>query len=235
MRLDDILSDPPKVHGEGDVSFQLSDEVLRFIDERTREQGSTTLETGAGISTIVFALHHSRHICITPDAAQGERITAYCLHNGIAVDGLTFEIGRSEHVLPRLALPPLDLVLIDGRHGFPSPFIDWYYTAEALKPGGRLIIDDVQLWTGHELRSFLLGEREWQLERDFGGRASAFIKLLEGSHTKSWTEQGYVMRQTSALRPVNRGGSFRSRAHRVVELLRAGQFGTIARRLLQRR
>jgi hypothetical protein len=143
MRVVDVLNDSPKVHGEGDVSFQLSDEVLFFIDERVRADCCTTLETGAGISTIVFAMNHSRHFCITPDAAQAERVTGYCLGHGITMDAVQFEIGRSEQVLPRLALPRLDLVLIDGRHGFPTPFIDWYYTAEALKSGGVLIIDDV--------------------------------------------------------------------------------------------
>jgi len=233
VRFDELLADPPKIHGEGNISFQLSNEVLRFIQDHLRERLRSTLETGAGLSTIVFALNHSNHICITPDETQAERITAYCNHHDISIDTLRFEIGRSEEVLPRLVLPRLDLVLIDGRHGFPTPFIDWYYTTEALKPGGLLIIDDVQLWTGHELRSFLLAEREWQLERDFGGRATAFLKVAEGSHTKSWTEQGYVTRQTSALR--QRSGSFFSRARRGVELLRAKQFGTIARKFRQRR
>jgi hypothetical protein len=235
MRVVDVLNDSPKVHGEGDVSFQLSDEVLVFIDERVRADCCTTLETGAGISTIVFAMNHSRHFCITPDAAQAERVTGYCLGHGITMDAVQFEIGRSEQVLPRLALPRLDLVLIDGRHGFPTPFIDWYYTAEALKSGGVLIIDDVQLWTGHELRSFLLAEREWQLERDFGGRASAFVKVSEGSHTKSWTEQAYIMRQTSTLRGDRPSRRRLDRARRLAELLRTKQFGTIARRLLRRR
>ena len=235
MRLDDVLNDPPKVHGDGDVSFQLSDEVLRFIDEQTRNGGATTLETGAGISTIVFALNGSQHFCITPDPAQAERITAYCSHHDIKITALRFEIGRSEQVLPRLALPRLDLVLIDGRHGFPTPFIDWYYTAEALKCGGLLVVDDVQLWTGHQLRSFLLREREWRLERDFGERASAFVKLSEGSHNKSWTEQGYVTQETSALRRKKRSIFPFAGARRAVDLLSAGRFGTIARKMLRRR
>jgi methyltransferase family protein len=234
MAIEDLLNDPPTIHGHGDVSFQLSDEVLRFIDERVRHRSSVTLETGAGVSSIVFALNHSRHFCITPDAAQAERITAYCQRHGIATDALHFEIGRSEEVLPRLSVPRLDLVLIDGRHGFPSPFIDWYYTAPILKPGGLLIIDDVQLWTGHELRSFLAGEREWKLERDFGSRATAFIKVCEGSHDKSWTEQTYFAERTAALQRDSRRRRRVDRIRRAAELLRNGDFRKLATYIARR-
>jgi hypothetical protein len=39
----------------------------------------------------------------------------------------------------------LDLVLIDGDHAFPASFIDWYYTAEQVKLGGYVIVDDTNL------------------------------------------------------------------------------------------
>jgi hypothetical protein len=46
-------------------------------------------------------------------------------------------------------LDPLDLVLVDGSHSFPQVFfIDWFYTAGALKIGGHLLVDDVHVWTG---------------------------------------------------------------------------------------
>jgi hypothetical protein len=231
MRLQNVLDDPPKVHGGASghyVLYKLADQVLRFIESQVSEQ-SITLETGAGISTILFALSHTEHICVVPDHGQSERIRAYCARNLIPIDRLRFEIGRSEEVLPRITLPKLDLVLIDGRHGFPTPFIDWYYTADALRIGGLLVIDDTQLWTGSVLKEFLMSEDEWRLEHDGFPRTAVFRKLAEGSHSKSWTEQPYFVRR-STLRRKNR---FLRRARLAAELIRRGDFRTLLRRVFK--
>jgi Methyltransferase domain len=231
MRLQDILDDPPKLHGGGDVLFALADEVLRFIEGEVTER-SRTLETGAGLSTVVFALKRAVHTSIVPDASQAERIREYCLGHSIPIDGIHFEIGRSEDVLPRLTPSTLDLVLIDGRHGFPTPFIDWFYTSDALRVGGLLLIDDTLLWTGDVLKRFLQGEREWRLERDFFLQTAVFRKLADGSHSKSWTEQDYLVRRTAALRRINRIRQKVREARVAADLIRNGQFRLLARKVL---
>ena len=233
MHLQDVLKDPPKVHGRGDALFMMDKSVLRFVEGEIGE-ASTTLETGAGISTILFALKHTTHISVVPYAEEPNAIRAYCLEHDIPIDRLSFEIARSEVVLPRLTLPPLDLVLLDGRHGFPTPFIDWYYTSEALRVGGLLVIDDTQLWTGYVLKRFLQSENEWRLEHDFAPRASVFRKVAEGRQSKSWTEQRYVVRKTATLGRINRIRRRARQARRLAELVRHGQFGTIARKMLGR-
>ncbi len=199
MNLQDILNQPPQLHQDGSgesVSWGLVEEVLRFIDARVTADWAT-LETGAGLSTILFALKGAAHTCVTPNSPEVERIGAYCRQQGIATDTLHFEVRGSEAALPQLAPTPLDLVLIDGRHAFPTPYIDWYYTAERLKIGGLLIIDDLQLWTGQVLRDFLLAEPEWMLHTEFASRAVAFTKLREGSHRKEWGEQPYTVRNST--------------------------------------
>jgi hypothetical protein len=48
-------------------------------------------------------------------------------------------------VLRNLCSAELDLALIDGRHGFPTPFMDCYFVGTAaLKLGGIRIVDGVQ-------------------------------------------------------------------------------------------
>jgi hypothetical protein len=199
MKLRDLLNDPPRLHQDGageTVSWGLLEEVLHFIEGEV-QPGAATLETGAGLSTILFALVGADHTCITPNGAEVERIAAYCREHGIATDGLRFHVAGSEAVLPQLEPTPLALVLIDGRHAFPTPFIDWYYTAERLKVGGVLIVDDTQLWTGAVLRDFLLTEPEWALRAEFSTRAVAFTKLRAGSHRKEWNDQPYVVRNST--------------------------------------
>jgi len=201
MTLEELLRAKPAFHrnASGDpFSWQVSRYVLSFIDTHVRE-GFRTLEVGAGVSTVLFALKGCTHVSIVPVEEEAVRIKAFCREHGISVERLTFKIDRSDHCLPRLELGDLDLVLIDGAHGFPIPFLDWHYTAERLNVGGLLIIDDTQLWTGHILKMFLMDEPEWQLVADFVPRSVVFRKVKEGCCGKNESAQPYVVHRTLDL------------------------------------
>ena len=201
MNLEELLRAEPKFHQDASgapYSWQVSVDVLSFIDGHVRE-GSRTLEIGAGVSTVLFAIKGCTHVSIVPEEEETVRIKAFCREYGIPVDRLTFKIDRSDHCLPQLELADLDLVLIDGAHGFPIPFLDWHYTAERLKVGGLLIIDDTQLWTGDTLKMFLMDEPEWELVVDYVPRSVVFRKVKEGGCGKNESAQPYVVRQTLDL------------------------------------
>ncbi len=192
--LQTVLADRPKLHKDrtGDlVSYQASEEVLSFIDRHVTEN-SRTLETGAGISTILFALKGSKHICVVPSQGQIDRIQQYCTSHQISSDKIDFQLQNSEVILPILNPQDLDLILIDGCHGFPIPFIDWFYATSHLKKDGILIVDDTQIWTGAVLKEYLISELEWELVQDIAPRASIFRKLQAKIRTKEWDEQPYV-------------------------------------------
>ncbi|MCU0526945.1 MAG: tetratricopeptide repeat protein [Elainella sp. Prado103] len=199
MRVEMLLKHPPKLHEVfGQLgSLGLSKSVLEFLHQQV-QPGWRTLETGSGISTLLFALKGAEHHCIVPDAALVERLQSYSRHQQIPIDRVTFHIARSETALPQLQLTDLDLILIDGRHAFPSPFIDWYYMSNFLKVGGLCIVDDTQLWTGDVLQQFLRLEAEWELIADLpieSPNSAVFRKLAEGSHDKWWLEQPYALQQ----------------------------------------
>src|SRR4051812_7899693 len=112
------------------------------LDSQTLERlaavvpdGATTLETGVGESTVVFLAKAARHIAIGPDEREAEAIRAFFVEHGIPTENFEFHVGISERVLPVLDLPQLDVVLIDGQHAFPAPFLDWFYTADQLRQG----------------------------------------------------------------------------------------------------
>ena len=201
MELTDLLKLKPKLHdgpkGEP-YSWQISDDILQIID-RYVNQASNTLETGAGVSTLLFAMKGANHVCIVPFAKEVARIKEFCNKHNISLDKLRFEIDFSENVLPRMDIGELDLVLIDGAHGFPMPFIDWHYGAAKLKIGGILIIDDTQVWTGHVLKMFLSGEPEWQLVADYTPRCVVFKKIKDGGFGKNEWAQPYVVQKTVDL------------------------------------
>ena len=82
-------------------------------------------------------------------------------------------------------------MLIDGQHSFPWPFIDWFYTAERLKIGGVVIVDDTHLMTGKVLKDFLEGEVRaglWELAANFS-KAAAFRKIQAEVNHGIWENQ----------------------------------------------
>ncbi len=190
MDLDQLLAAPPLLHDDGRALWGIAPAVLRFLDGAIRP-GANTLETGAGLSTLVFAINGAHHTCVVPAPSEIERIRAWCEASGVSTDHLTFHAERSEAVLPRLAEDPLDLVLIDGGHGFPAPFIDWFYAGRRLQPGGLLVVDDTQIWTGRVLRDFLEAEPGWELVEEIALRASMF-RRTDAEGGPEWTDQPYV-------------------------------------------
>lgn len=191
----ELLADPPLVHGpEGDndlITHGLLQGALEFIETQTGAE-LRSLETGSGLSTIIFAIGGGAHHCVVPNQPEVDRIVAYCGERGISTENISFHVEPSERVLPNLDTGPLDLVLIDGSHSFPQVFIDWFYIQSALKIGGTVIIDDVPVWTGRVLRDFLQAEPEWEITHRWGGRTVAFKKIAEVYPDKLWVEQQYV-------------------------------------------
>ena len=229
IELEELLSSPPTLHVAPNgrpSSLAIGEQVLRVIDANIGPE-SRTLETGAGLSTLLFALKGSDHTCVVPSGGEIERIKAWCRENGISTERVTFHEERSEEVLPRLPCDPLDLVLIDGGHGFPSPFIDWYYAGRRLCGGGILIVDDTQLWTGRVLKGFLESEPEWQLVENFALRSAVFRRESVGGPLADWGHQPYVARRSFN----SRSGRAVRRGVRAFDLLRRGDLPQVARRL----
>ena len=185
----------------------MDDATLRFLDQRV-QPGMRTLETGSGLSTIVFANKGARHTCIAPDAEQVALIQAYCAQHAIATNNLEFMLETSEDALPKLPRQEVyDLALIDGRHGFPNPIIDWYYIARVLKIGGLVVIDDLHIWTCELLVNFLRAEPDWALVEETE-RVAILRKHGNATLSNEWKKQPYVRnrsRETSSLAKVEYG------------------------------
>ena len=107
-------------------------------------------------------------------------------------DRVAFEVGWSDEVLPRLTGPPLDLVLVDGGHGFPAPILDWYYAASRLRQGGLVILDDLQLpQVRIGLHEFLDADPRWErVEETPSGRRTAGSRT--GPSERSGEQQPFL-------------------------------------------
>ncbi len=148
--VDRILADPPVVHPMEAAEqprmgvWATEPSCYRFLAERC-SPGTRTLETGSGLSTVLFAALGTDHICCTAGQEEADRVLEHCQTRGIPTDGVRFEVGSSHRTLPPLEASGAarDLVLIDGSHAFPLPAVDWFYGAALLGPGGVLVVDDL--------------------------------------------------------------------------------------------
>jgi predicted O-methyltransferase YrrM len=194
--VDRLLADPPAVHAmdrsdDPELGLWSTDRdcYLLLADQVT--PGARTLETGSGLSTIVLAAVGARHTCVTPAQVEADRIVAYCAQHDIDTTSLTFEIGCSDDILPALRRePPLDLVLIDGNHGFPMPMLDWYYAGSLLRAGGLLVVDDTQLPAVAHLCAFIDRDPRWAEYRRTE-KWVAYRRVVEGQLRQDWFEQPF--------------------------------------------
>lgn len=194
MNIEELLANPPKFHyerGEMTTSWKLADEELLLLDKLLTPD-MKTIETGAGISTIVFAIKGTEHTCITPASEEIQRIQSYCHAQSISCDRIKFITEPSQIVLPSLPDKEFNLALIDGFHAFPTPFIDWFYIRELLAIGGILIVDDLHIWTCEILTEFLMSDDSWEIIQE-NLSAATFKKINNNSQTKEWGNQPFVL------------------------------------------
>jgi precorrin-6B methylase 2 len=181
----DLRRVPPRIHRGGVECWGLEWKALAWL-ERELEPGFNTLETGAGTSTIVFAAAATDHEAITPAEGERQRIVEECERRQISAARVSFHIGASHEVLAKLPPRPLDLVLIDGAHGFPYPILDWWFLAPRLRVGGRVLLDDCYLPPVAALADFLRAEKSWEVTAAPGRRTIVVRKLADSLPPFDW-------------------------------------------------
>lgn len=193
ISLDRLLAEVPSVHQQRRVTWGIDERLARFLDSALRP-GHVTLETGAGLSTLVFLRAGvSRHFAIAPEGDEFAVIRDFATANDIPTHGFSPIVGNSQDILPTLDTPPLDVVLIDGDHSFPAPFVDWHYTADRLAIGGLMIVDDIQIVTGTILADFMGADPKWALIQRVPERFAIFRKLAHPIADGAWMAQPYLL------------------------------------------
>jgi hypothetical protein len=169
----------------------------------------TTLETGSGSSTIVFAGRGARHTAISPVPDEHARIAQWCAQHGISTAQVRF-IAASSHtaLLHEWEPEPLDIVLIDGAHSFPFPVLDWLYTAEHLKVGGRVLVDDAYQPAVNVLARYLRSHPSWELETVPGHRTPVFRKTGESALSFDWDDRALGRARFDYLPPKRRAAAY---------------------------
>jgi hypothetical protein len=181
----ELRARPPGLHGGGEEYWGLAWPALEWLEREVTPELST-LETGSGASTLVFAAGGSEHEAITPAADEEARFRSECERRGLDGSRVTFRIGLSHEVLPTLDARPLDLVLVDGAHGFPYPVLDWWFLADRLNVGGRMLLDDAYMPPVRTLVDALRALPAWELEAPASFRTAVVRKVAEGLPSFDW-------------------------------------------------
>lgn len=203
--VESVLADPPDVHASAPRGvWQTERGAYRFMAQHC-PPGARTLETGLGISTLLFGIWRTQHTCVVPDGDEVKRLVAHGESRGIEMSNVHFEVGPSDVVLPARDGPPLDLVLVDGSHAFPLAIIDWYYGAACLRAGGHVILDDVQLTqVSLGLCRFLARDPRWS--RVAGTRKwAAYRRESDHSLSEEWLDQLFLDRKFGLKRSTRAG------------------------------
>jgi predicted O-methyltransferase YrrM len=156
--------------------------------------GSVVLETGVGLSTLVILHRQPRqHLAVQPDPEAFAAILDLAAQQGIDTRKFLAVVARPQDYLPSADLPDLDLVLLDGNHAFPRPFVEWYYAAEKLRIGGLMIVDNPRLRSGTILTDFMHADPKWEeVIRDHANHFAIYRKRVHPVHDDDWARQPYV-------------------------------------------
>ena len=163
------------LHGrERQVTGGISQEEAEFIHSLIIDRGcQTCMETGVayGVSTIAIcqSLFHQGNGC----HHYGVDPCQYSDYDGAALAALQacglegfFELlnGPSHTMLPQLLARnvKLDLALIDGWHTFDYTLLDVFYADKMLRPGGILLIHDMDLPSKRKVWGFLKTHRRYR-------------------------------------------------------------------------
>ncbi len=197
-----VLLNPPCVHSTAATGVWSTSESAYELMAAHCAPGSRTLETGLGVSTVLFAGWGADHTCVVPNQGEVDGVREHMGRLGISDERVQFHVGSSDRVLPTLELTELDLVLIDGSHAFPLPIIDWYYAAGALKRGGLLVLDDTHMESVRlGLATFLAKDPRWSLiGKTLKWRA--YRRLSDGPLLDTQEEQTFL--HSGALARVDR-------------------------------
>jgi hypothetical protein len=188
-------------HGAGVLAKEVILEIYRLTGGRIRH----STETGSGKSTLLFSAISERHTCFTLGTkhnADAKSLSAVQQSPFFNAGNVEFILGPSQRTLPCHTFEhPLQLVFIDGPHGYPFPELEYYFLYPHLEEGGWLILDDIHIPTIARLHDFLKEEAMFEHTGDL--KTTAFFRRtsapLFDPYGDGWWLQNYNKKRFEEL------------------------------------
>jgi hypothetical protein len=167
-RIDDIVAQvsrmPADWHGAGSLSGDVLSAIARHA---TRRPLRHSIETGTGKSTLVLSHCSDDHtVFAQDDRGHGDSLQRVQGSPLLRRDTVAFVVGPTQRTLPaHVFTQPLDLVMLDGPHGYPFPELEYYFVYQHLAEGAVLIVDDIHIPTVYHLFCVLREDEMFRLDQ----------------------------------------------------------------------
>jgi hypothetical protein len=160
--LKDVIDLPAQWHGAGAFRRAALEKVLEHADGLDIQY---SVETGTGKTTLLFSHLSAHHTVFAKDDSSEYESLKVVRHSPILrSEGVEFVVGPTQRTLPNhLFRSKLQLVLIDGPHGYPFPELEYFYLYPQICEGGLLILDDINIPTIFNLFTFIREDRMFEL------------------------------------------------------------------------
>ena len=183
---DRLRAAPPGIHGAGDEYWGLAWPALEWLEAELRPD-MATLETGSGASTIVFAAAGCAHVAVTPDAAEEGRVREACRKLGVSSERVSFEVGFSHDVLPRLAHHRLDRRRSStARTASRTRSSTGGTSRRDSRSAAAILLDDAYMPPVTAVVDHVRHSPAWEIERSVGYRTVVIRKLADDLPPFDW-------------------------------------------------
>lgn len=173
----------------------LSREVLTGIARHcSKIDVAHSLETGCGKSTLLFSHLSRHHMVFAMDCDENGNFKTTQNSPLLNSPAVEFIEGPTQRTLrDRRFAHLIDVALIDGPHGYPFPELEYYVIYPLLKPGGILIVDDIQIPTIRNMFNVLKCDEMFSLTEVVG--TTAFFRRTDkptfNPYGDGWWLQNY--------------------------------------------
>jgi Methyltransferase domain len=215
----------PSLHRAGTFSARALEAIVRHASSAPVRH---SVETGSGASTLLLSHLSEHHTVFAVDAGTGS-IRSIETSPLLRRDVVTFVEGPTQLTLPVHRFSnTLQLVLIDGPHGYPFPDLEYFYLYPQLDPDALLIVDDIHIPTITNLYDFLCADEMFALQETV--ETTAFFRRTEAPTFSTiedgWWMQAYNRAAYDGMPPelVTADDSGESRAEILFHLDRFGEF-----------
>jgi hypothetical protein len=183
--LAEVVRIAPSLHRAGTFSAVVLEAIVRHATARPVQH---SVETGSGASTLLFSHVSEDHTVFAMDFGT-DSIRSIEHSPLLRREVVTFVEGPTQLMLPRHAFAHgLQLVLLDGPHGYPFPDLEYYHVYPHLDPDALLIVDDIQIPTITNLFDFISADEMFDLQEVV--ETTAFFRRTDAP-TFPQTEDGW--------------------------------------------
>jgi len=193
-KLDELINEIARLPKDWHLAGMMYPSLLRTIAKYCSDMEiSYSMETGSGVSTILFSHISADHKVFAVEHGNGSitNVKKSPLFNAKTVE---FIEGPSQITLPQYKFErKLQLALIDGPHGYPFPDLEYYYIYPNLETNALLIVDDIQIPMINNMFRFIEADEMFELLEVVGN--TAFFRRTDAAAfpptTDGWWRQNY--------------------------------------------